>query len=193
MQPQRLFIALEFPPDLIQALDKVLLSFKQQRLQAVRWVSSKNIHLTLRFLGDTYPDGLELVRKMLAEECTRVSSFEVAIEGCGAFPNLRRPRVIWVGIQAPVEMLQLQGAIEKGCQAAGFNGEDRPFNPHLTLGRVSENASREDLAGITRAIQDSRVEIAGRYVLQAVTVVRSDLTPGGPIYTPMGRYLLKSH
>jgi RNA 2',3'-cyclic 3'-phosphodiesterase len=192
MKPQRLFIAIEFSREVIQSLDKVSQTYQHLGLKGVRWVNAKNMHLTLRFLGDTYPDRLEMIKTMLVEASAKQNPFDLAIEGCGAFPNLRTPRVIWVGIQAGVEMSHFQNEIENGCRNAGLKAEDRAFNPHLTLGRVSENASREDMARIGRAIQENQVGRVGQCTIDNLTLFKSDLTPEGPIYTPMGHYLLKS-
>ena len=194
MKPQRVFIAFEFPLEIVQALDGVSQSFQHMQLHAVRWVNAKNMHLTLRFLGDTYPDRLEAVKMMLTEVCARYDPFEISIEGSGVFPNFRSPRVVWVGIHAPEELRHLQSAIEKGCREAGFIGEERLFKPHLTLGRVSEYASAEDIAKISSVIQKTQVGMLGKCVLKSLSLIKSDLNPGGPVYSPLDTYyLLKSN
>ena len=188
MQPQRLFIAIEFPHGIIRALDSVLAAFKQRRLEAVHWVGAKNMHLTVRFLGDTYPERLELVKTMLAGECAGYNPFKLSIGGSGTFPNRGTPRVIWVGIQAEPELGRLQTAIERGCRAAGYQAEERPFSPHLTLGRVSDRARSEEVSRVTRVIRETQVGHVGECTVGFLTLFKSDLNPGGPVYTSLGRY-----
>jgi RNA 2',3'-cyclic 3'-phosphodiesterase len=188
MGPQRLFIALEFSKDIMQALDKLLMSFKKQRLQAVRWVNSKNIHLTARFLGDTRAEQVKLIEQMLAIESKNISPFEISINGSGAFPNTKHPRVIWIGINAPASFYQLQTSIEKGCQRVGFEAEGRPFSPHLTLGRVEQPVREEEMVGISKILQDNKSIGIGSCTIKELTLFKSDLNPGGAVYTAIGRF-----
>jgi 2'-5' RNA ligase len=88
-------------------------------------------------------------------------------------------------------MTQLQAAIEQGCRAAGFESERRAFSPHLTLGRVSQQASREDISRISRALAENRVGPLGKCSIQQVTLYKSDLNPAGAVYSPLGHFLLK--
>jgi RNA 2',3'-cyclic 3'-phosphodiesterase len=188
MQPQRLFIAIELSANIIRALEQTIHSYQQSRLDAVHWVMAKNIHLTLRFLGDTNADQLELIKTSLPAALSQQDAFELMVEGSGAFPNIRAPRVIWVGVTAPANLARVQQIVEKGCCQAGFETEKRPFSPHLTLGRVEPFGA----AQVGAALNSNRVGQLGRSLVNHVTLFKSDLTRGGAIYTPLVQFPLKT-
>jgi 2'-5' RNA ligase len=186
MGTQRLFIAIELSPQIIQALEQTILSYQRSKLQGVRWVPAKNIHLTLHFLGDTTHQQYEMISLSLPSEIVKLNPFELTVEGSGAFPNTRAPRVIWVGVKAPSELSRLQLTVENCCRQAGFAPETRPFNPHLTLGRVSGGGAQ-----VGQALNANQVGLLGRCTVDQVTLFKSDLTPGGSIYTPLAHFPLK--
>jgi 2'-5' RNA ligase len=180
----RAFIAIEIPASIQAKLREVSNSLKGQiAAGAVRWTPPENIHLTMKFLGDVSPASMETVKKILAAEAARHSEFEIEVAGLGAFPNSRRPRVIWIGIQAPEELKTLQHRIEEDAARLGYPVEERGFTPHLTLGRVSRNATGADLRQIGDAIEAAKVGCLGKTRVQAVKLFRSDLRPSGAVYT----------
>ena len=122
----RAFIAIALPGPVQQKLDEVAHSLKNERTQAVRWVTGKNIHLTLKFLGEVENKKIEAISQVIQVETLRFNSFEISAGGIGTFPNLRRPRVIWVGVQAPPVLSELAHAIDLGTQLLGFPGEEGP-------------------------------------------------------------------
>jgi 2'-5' RNA ligase len=183
----RAFIAIELPAGVQQSLQQVLDQLRQ-RLQslpknAVRWVPSENIHLTLKFLGDVSLANLDLLQEMLLNELKAFHPFEFSVGGIGAFPNTRQPRVLWVGIQAPPEMLALQSVIEIKLEKLGYSREERPFSPHLTLGRVSRNTSNQEAHQIGEALQAMKVGFLGMVCAEGVSLFKSDLQPTGSVYT----------
>ncbi|HSO28146.1 MAG TPA: RNA 2',3'-cyclic phosphodiesterase, partial [Anaerolineales bacterium] len=101
----------------------------------------------------------------------------------GAFPSVRRARVIWTGVQAPPDLIQLQRAIEAETARLGYAAEERGFTPHLTLGRVSRNANANDARRISQALDELQVGFLGAMRVEAVHLFRSDLKPGGAVYT----------
>ncbi len=156
---------------------------KSLRSAPVRWVPVENIHLTLKFLGDVSLSNLEMLKKMLASTALEHSAFDFSAGDLGAFPSLRRPRVIWVDIRAPHELLALQRSIDNETARLGYPREDRPFSPHLTLGRISRNASSDDLRQISEALSGFKVGYVGAAKVTAVHLFRSDLDPHGAVYT----------
>jgi 2'-5' RNA ligase len=183
----RAFIAIELPAEVHQNLEQVMRQLRQ-RLQtvpasAVRWVQAGNIHLTLKFLGDVSLANLDMLKDNLLTEVKTHPSFEFSVGGAGAFPNARQPRVVWVGVQAPPELLALQSAIECKMEKLGYSREERPFSPHLTLGRVSKNTTNQEAHQIGEALQAIKVGFLGLVCTQGVSLFKSDLQPTGSVYT----------
>lgn len=180
----RAFIAISLSEEIYNNLDKVLIELKGRLSHApLRWTPSKNIHLTIKFLGDVSTANLELLTKMLQSEAARHPSFEISVGDLGVFPSMRRPRVVWVGVKAPPELQSLQRGVESEMARLGYAHEERPFSPHLTLGRVSRNANPGDLRQIGEVLESFKVGYLGAACVQAVHLYRSDLQPGGSIYT----------
>ncbi len=181
----RAFIAIDMPADIHKKLDDVSTYLQKiSHVNAVRWVPARNIHLTLKFLGEVSPTNLELLTKILASEAAKHHTFELSVGSLGAFPALRRPRVIWIGIEAPPDLTALQHSIETETIRLGYAAEDRAFTPHLTLARISHNASHEDVTQIGDHLVDYKVGLLGRVNVSRVMLFKSDLQPGGAIYTP---------
>ncbi len=182
----RAFIAISLPEEIRRNLERVLQEFRQRLPRApVRWAPANNIHLTLKFLGDVVLQNLEILKKVLRAEAYKISGFEVRIGGSGAFPSANRPRVIWVGVEAPAELIALQQGIEVETGRLGYAREERPFSPHLTLGRVDRNATPLEARQIRDALVSYPVRDLGLAQIREVHLFRSDLRPGGSIYTQL--------
>lgn len=182
----RAFIAVDLAPEILQELERVTADLKQRLGRAqVRWVVVKNIHLTLKFLGDVSVSNLDILQKMLQVETGKHLPFEFAVGGAGAFPSVNRPRVIWVGVQAPAGLNSLQHGIDTEAARLGYNQEERPFSPHLTLGRVPRNATPQDTRQISAVLAGYQLESLGVTQVNEVHLYRSDLQPGGAVYTKL--------
>jgi 2'-5' RNA ligase len=181
----RAFIAIDLPLYIQQQLADILVQLKKPDVTAVRWVPAQNIHLTIKFLGDVSPANLEILTRILQAEVSRFRPFEIKIGGLGAFPSIRRPRVIWVGVEAPPTLQSLQRAIETETVRLGYPVEERPFSPHLTLGRVAHNASPDEVRKVADSLTSMKVGELGKAVIDHVRLFRSDLQPGGAVYTPL--------
>lgn len=181
----RTFIAIELDAALQAALGRVQSRYKRQiDPRDVKWVAPENMHLTLKFLGDTPASRLSEIEAALQAACAAHAPFEISIEGRGCFPNFQRPRVIWVAVRDRGQALaRLQADIERTVAPLGWPTEERGFSPHLTLGRVARGASRDAEATIGRAVEKSVVEQIGVQRVAGVSLMRSDLQPSGPIYT----------
>jgi len=190
METLRTFIAIELDQEL-----KATLADIQTRLRsvvpprAVRWVQLEGIHLTLKFLGDTPLDKVEQVKSALAQAAEEIPAFTVTVGGVGCFPDVRRPRVVWVGVQEPSGSLaHLWRAVESHVAPLGYPTEKRPFSPHLTLGRVQRYVSGAELRGIGQAVAELATGMAGaqdEMAVSAVAYIKSDLRPTGAIYTTL--------
>jgi 2'-5' RNA ligase len=174
----RLFIAMPLPEKIEELLAEIIFDLKQIRSK-VKWVTPKNIHLTLKFLGDTdekkIPEIIEAIKKIGSDYKMVISE----INKLGAFPNLRRPRVIWAGLDGSIDILaEIAGKIENEMEKAGFEKENRPFKSHLTLGRVKDNFG---IADLTQAIE--KYDFAPEQVVfDRIVLFKSTLTRQGPIY-----------
>lgn len=158
----------------------------------MRWVRPEGIHLTLKFLGQVGEQGLQRVRRVLGEAAQAHRPFTLDLTSVGAFPDMRRPRVVWVGVEEREgELARLQAALERGLARLGFEAGRRPFHPHLTLGRVRKSATASQVARLGAALAGWRSHIAGSFEVGAVTLFRSDLRPEGAVYTSLGKYLLE--
>jgi RNA 2',3'-cyclic 3'-phosphodiesterase len=189
----RAFIAIELSPEIYARLDEVENQLqKQLDAGVIRWVPPQNIHLTLKFLGDVSLANLEVLKKILESEVGKHTPFEISVGELGAFPSIRRPRVIWVGVQAPPDLGLLQHGIETEMAGLGYAPEDRDFSPHLTLGRVSRNASSPELKNVGDALVTSKVSYLGATRVSDVNLFRSDLKPGGAVYSKLMVALLKT-
>jgi 2'-5' RNA ligase len=187
----RAFIAIELPPHIRQELNLILKQL-QARLSraAIRWVPANNIHITLKFLGDVSVSNLDLLKKILDAEGRRHKPFDITVSGLGAYPTIHRPRVIWVGVEAPAEMEALHHSIEAETQRLGYAAEERRFSPHLTLGRISHTARPQDIHDISNILSGYTVGNLGVASVEKVVLFRSDLTSGGAIYTSLHSALL---
>ncbi len=187
----RSFIAIDLNAEIQQKLGDVIRRLKPFSANVVRWVPENNIHITLKFLGDTSPTNLEILKKILTVEASRIRSFDLKVEGLGAFPSLRRPRVIWVGVETPPVLLAMQRAIDTETQRLGYTPEERPFSPHLTLGRLAHNATPEEIRQVGDQLAGSKIELSANVHVKTVVLFRSDLQPGGAVYTPIHIAALK--
>jgi 2'-5' RNA ligase len=187
MRPMRTFIAIEIPEPLKQNLDRSMdLLRSEMKDGLIRWVRTKSMHLTLRFLGEIEQVQVRTVQQVLDEVAVRFSTFALDIAGFGCFPNSRRPRVIWAGIKpASSELLRLEAEVAIRMEGIGFERERREFHPHLTLGRVRKGMSRDDLELISRWAQDSQIGTVGRFEVEAISLIHSVLQPDGATYTSL--------
>src|SRR5512141_2706329 len=130
----RAFLASNLPADLQDAIYTATARLHESlRGDLVRWVPPHNVHLTLKFLGDVSPSGIELIKQMLHAEAAQFTAFVIHVEGLGCYPSPRRPRVLWVGLKAPAELTSLQRAIDGAATRLGYESEEREFSPHLTI------------------------------------------------------------
>ena len=146
----------------------------------VRWVPPENVHLTLKFLGEIEEDLLPELSAAVEESVAGTDPFDMALNGFGAFPSLRRPSVVWLGIEPNDTLSALQEKLERALEGLGFPREDRPFRPHMTLGRTRKRARPPEFGGFAEAVK--RLEYRDTFRARAVDVMRSRLMPGGALY-----------
>jgi RNA 2',3'-cyclic 3'-phosphodiesterase len=188
----RAFIAINLAPEITKRLEQVSAQLQEKLPNTpVRWVPPKNIHLTLKFLGDVSLMNLEILKEVLQHEAAAHKRFDFSVGELGAFPNIRHPRVIWIGIEAPHELASIQRNIESAMARIGYAPEDRPFSPHLTLGRVSRNASSRDTLLLGEVLDAMKIGFLGENPVKGICLYRSDLKPSGAEYSQIFMAALK--
>lgn len=188
----RAFVAVEFPPSLRERLGEVAAELQRSLPgRVVNWVSPANMHLTLKFLGDTPEGDVPRICEALATAAKGVAPFTVEVGGLGCFPNLRQPRVVWAGVNPQEPVLKLQAAVEGALGPLGYEPESRRFSAHLTLGRVRREASPGQASRVGEAVRGHSAARAGQAPIGRLVLFKSDLRPPrtgglrpqGPLYT----------
>ena len=191
MDAIRAFIAIELPAAILQQLGEVESRLKPQMPpDCIRWVKPDSIHLTLKFLGQVPSDQIDLITASLKNALLPHHAFALEVAGAGCFPDLHRPRVIWVGVKEdpPTHQLQhVQRAVENAISPLGYPTEARDFSPHLTLGRVARDVRTTDLKKVGDAVGASHIGSLGRWDVSNVALIKSDLRPTGAVYTVLAR------
>jgi 2'-5' RNA ligase len=180
----RLFVAVEVDDQCRATLSGVIAELKKTGAD-VGWVNPANLHMTLKFLGDTAvgPDKIASALKTVS-----AGKFEIELRGLDAFPSLKRPRVIFAEASEGASALKnLARLVETSLENIGFEPEAREFHPHLTIGRVkSDKATR----GLVEKMVGHSGEIFGRISVNRFYLVKSDLRPSGPVYTKIAEIQL---
>lgn len=182
----RAFIALELPPPVKDELKCVTEALADQfPPRVVRWVPVENMHLTCRFLGDTAVAQLPAIREQLEVLAGRCEAFTLQLAGLGCFPNRKRLRVLWVGVQGQAAALQaLKRALDERLAPLGWEPEKRTFRAHLTVGRVKD---KRQAAQINWQYEVQPVS----FTVTAVHLIESQLRPQGPLYSKRHTVVLK--
>lgn len=182
----RLFIAIEIPDPIKTELAK--LQNELRRAQAdVSWTKPENIHLTLRFLGEIAEGRLEALKRVCADAAAEFAPFTLTLDGAGVFPNFRRPRVLWAGLAGEIEVAaRLQRRLEAGLAALGLAPDDKPFKPHLTLGRVKSAKNARQAAAMAEIYKLPALSFG----VGGIVLMKSELRPAGARYTPLAQSAL---
>jgi 2'-5' RNA ligase len=159
----------------------------------IRWVAVHNVHLTLKFLGDVSPSNLELLVEALQVETVAHEAFDISVGGLGVFPNLGQARIIWIGIESPSALMGLLRGIEAVTAKLGYASEERPFSPHLTIGRVGSHVSEIDFQRMLAVLEGTRVNTLGTFRVESVEIFKSDLKPEGPVYSHLYTLPMKTN
>lgn len=184
----RTFIAIEIPDSLRHELSQLQQDLRESGADA-KWVGPQNLHLTLKFLGDTPEEKIKDIKEVLCKIAGETGGCEVNFAGLGVFPKLDFPRVIWVGIEKGKEnLIRLAGIIEERLSKLGFPEEKRTFSAHLTLGRVRSPKNKDRL----KKIIEERTNFKAKNLMNVNKIIlfRSQLTPQGPIYTKLTEFNL---
>jgi len=184
MEQVRSFIAIELPDELKLGLAQLEAKLKMSNQPWVKWVDPYSIHLTLKFLGSIGVDRTGEVTKAMEAAVQGIPPFRLEVKDLGAFPSLRRVQVAWVGVSGEVDKLsQLQRRLESNLARLGFAPESRPFTPHLTLARLRNQASLDERQSFGELIATTKFEAAYTVKVDAISLMKSQLTREGAIYS----------
>jgi 2'-5' RNA ligase len=189
----RSFIAIELPEKVKTGLQQLQEELTLPQYSFVKCVSPEGIHLTLKFLGNISPDKVADITGVMEQASQGVSPFQLYITEIGAFPNMRLPRVLWVGIKGELDkLIAWQQRIDSGLVPLGFAKEARPFTPHLTLARLRDNCLPGDKRTFGELVMKTRIEVDYKLIVNSLNLMRSQLLPGGAVYSRLAEVKLKS-
>ena len=184
-QPEqlRLFVAVTLPSEAREAIARLIHALRAADVSGLRLVNPEGVHLTLKFLGNVDRSLLPALADALDAAGEGAAPFALQLSGVGAFPNPRSPRVLWAGVLGDtLSLAALAHRVDEASSTLGFSRERRPFSPHLTLARVRESASAHERQHSASIIKDIGLAPTQPFSVQAFHLVRSTLTPSGPIY-----------
>ncbi len=183
----RLFIALDFPDELRQRLGAVISDAKDY-CEGIKWVSPENIHLTLKFLGETPEDMVSAITGGIEMAISDRAAYNVSVTGFGGFPNLRKPRVVWAGITGEKAIIETAHMVNTELTRIGIPADAKRLSPHITLGRVKRPGDFTRLISYFESLNFS----SSPYILDRIRLVQSTLTQSGPIYKNVKEFKLQN-
>ncbi|MHB8134305.1 MAG: RNA 2',3'-cyclic phosphodiesterase [Anaerolineaceae bacterium] len=155
----------------------------------IKWVEPQNLHLTLKFLGNSSDKDLYKIVEHLQNEIHVFKNFMLSFSNLGIFPSIKNPKVVWVGCDQSKLLQQLFSIIESVCTIINIPYEEKPFSPHITIGRVKNSFSTEELDLFRKIISELKTKEFGAQEVMGFSLLRSVLTPTGPIYTPIHKFM----
>ncbi len=176
----RLFLAINLPPAMRRALVEAT-GPMHTLAPDVRWISEAKLHLTMKFLGEVDASRLDEIGATVGAVAARHAATDVTVSGLGAFPNSRRPRVLWIGAERSSRLELLAHDLEQACETLGFEAEGRAFRPHITLGRIRDRLGVEQARALARA--GRRIGFEDTLLVSSIDLMCS--VPGGRSYDLM--------
>ena len=180
-KPLRLFVAVDVPEAIRETLERDVAPIRERRPRA-RWVPTRNQHVTLKFLGGTWPRLVDRVHESIAAAAAGAQVVHTRVLGLGSFPDDRRARVLWAGLEDPERRLARLAASLDEALAPEFRPEKRPFTPHLTLARFEPPVTLDGLSGMTSQ--------SDPFVVDRIVLYRSHLRRPAPVYEPLAAFPL---
>jgi len=184
----RSFLAFELPEQIKGIVSRVSGEMKKGSLD-VRWIKVDNIHLTVVFIGNISADRLKEMDTVVRDVCQDYGPFNISISGAGVFAGRRNPRVLWIGLDGDIErMSSFRNTLQKHLTPFGIKEEKRRFNPHLTLGRFRKGAKSS--VHLDELLLQYRELTSPLHTLRELVLFKSDLKPGGAVYTKLNAWPL---
>ncbi len=179
MSSIRTFLAIPLPQQLKEAISAIQ-SHIQAQITGVRWIRSENLHLTLHFFGETKQEDLEKIRVSVLSVKRHQRPFMVEVKGLGAFPNLHRPRILWLDLEPKDQLKRLHRDCRKCLRREGIATESRPYSPHLTIGRLRQR--KADLTNLFNSVGQTPI---GQLPVDRLVLFESRLHPDGAEHIPL--------
>jgi 2'-5' RNA ligase len=190
----RSFIAVELPAALKAVLGKYKDEMAPASREFVKWVSPDGIHVTLKFLGNINSGLVDKITLSIEQACTGMAPFMLETDIMGGFPNLKQPRVLWLGMHGDVDKMRLlQTRIDDRLVALGFEKEKREFTPHITLARIREKAGSSDRLKFGALLTGRSAGFKHMIQVEGVNLMQSRLQPGGSVYTRLASVKLSGN
>lgn len=183
----RCFIAMNLDDSLKEEINKTIQGLRGRDWD-VRWVPAENLHVTLKFLGDTSEEQVLEIKERLSAIAVKTDSFNLGLYGVGIFPDRKRPRVVWIDLIDSEGFIKLQELVEDSMASLGFKMDNRPFSPHLTIGRIRSPRGKDALL---RRIDSLKDKDFGNIGVDRISLMKSDLKPTGAQYTTLADFQLK--
>ena len=189
----RVFVAVGLSPEAREQLVDAVARIRNEIPEGIQWANPSGMHLTLKFLGNIPATGVGPLLDCLATVGRESAPFMLHLDGLGMFPNRRKPRVLWAGVDGDLDALsRLQQAAEEAINALGYPPEQRPFRPHITLGRPRRSVSDRQLARIGDTVTALGPPRSLSWPVDSMDVMQSELHPSGARYTILGSAVLES-
>lgn len=177
----RCFIAVKLPEGIRRSIAD-LIAWLRNTGTGVAWVPADNIHLTLKFLGNTDQALIPQIKHGISKKLSLCSPFYIKIVGVGCFPSEKHPKVLWLGLKNTEVLGSISKEIDALVTGYGFPPEDRPYSPHLTIGRVR---SQKGNAEMLRRFAEFREADFGELEVRSIHIMKSELKPAGAKYTSL--------
>jgi 2'-5' RNA ligase len=191
MEQIRAFISVELPAQIKEALAQLQDNLRTSKSTSVKWVDPEGIHLTIKFLGNVNEAEIPALTKAISEAVRGVASFSLQLGDPGAFPNAYAPRVVWVGVEGEIEpLLTLHNNIDRVLAPLGFPPEKRTFSPHLTLGRVRDEASPSEKRRLGENVAALKTREKPPFRVESISLMRSILNREGAVYSCLASFAL---
>ena len=182
----RTFIAIDFPPEIIEKIEQVIDYFKTQTPEsALKWVAPEKLHLTIKFIGEISGEILPQAKSLISDALKNQQAFFISIQGLGMFPDVKNPRVIWLGIAGGDPLVMIHESLDQRLKEIQIKPEPRGYSPHLTIARVLRQTDQKTARLIGDTLSKFTVDSLGTIRVNEIRLYQSDLTPRGPNYTPL--------
>jgi len=185
MQTIRTFFAIELPTPTLEQIEKESYDLKNSIPWKIKWVAIGSMHITIKFIGEFNLEHQSSIQKDLRSHLSGLGEIKISFEKMGVFPNIKNPRVAWLGLNDPGQLIELARTVNLVSSNYGYPQEKRSFSPHLTIGRVRNNVSSRDREVIGRMIINYRSVKIEPFITNRLSFIKSLLTPKGPVYSTL--------
>ena len=183
----RTFFSIDLPVLTLEQIKKELFYLKNSTLRNIKWASSSSMHITIKFIGDFNPEHKSSIQKDLRSHLIKFGEIKLSFGEMSVFPNLRNPRIVWLSLNEHGQLIRLARVVDLITSNYGYLKEKRNFSPHLTIGRVRNNASSRDKELLSQKIANNESMDITPFTTNKLSFIKSSLTPQGPIYSTLFR------